>query len=262
MHTKIIAGDPHANPWGLHDMAGNVWEWTASPWTDSHAADTKVNESYRVVRGGCWDFIPEALRSAYRFWYYPDVADNEVGFRLARTCPSDLSLLTLFRDGETGPEMVTLPGGRFLMGSPETRPRRYSDERPQREMEVSAFAMGRNPVTVAEYRAFCEATDREMPVLPAGFGGDRQPMVRVTAQDAEAYCAWLSQGTGAEYRLPTEVEWECACRAGTTTAFWWGSDPAGAADHAWCEESAGGRTRDVAQPAAPERLLTLERGKR
>ena len=120
------------------------------------------------------------------------------------------------------PEMMLLPGGTFMMGSPDTEPERSSDERVH-EVTVKPFAIGRCEVTFAEYDAFTEATKRDKPD-DAGWGRGRRPVINVSWEDATAYAAWLSQQTGKTYRLPTEAEWEYAARARaqTLTPFWFG----------------------------------------
>ena len=123
-----------------------------------------------------------------------------------------------FRDLEQPwcPEMVVIPSGTFWMGS---RDEGFDEEKPQHKVTISqSFALSRYAITFDEYDQFCEETDREMPD-DEGWGRERRPVINVSFADALAYCDWLSQITNAEYRLPTEAEWEYACRAGTTTAF-------------------------------------------
>ena len=126
------------------------------------------------------------------------------------------------KEGREGPEMVVIPAGAFVMGSPETEPERDKDEGPQHLVVFSQpFALGRYAVTFEEYDPFCKATGRS-PLGDAGWGRGRWPVINVRWDDAVAYAAWLSKETGAWYRLPTEAEWEYAARAGTETAYWWG----------------------------------------
>lgn len=129
----------------------------------------------------------------------------------------------VFRDVDEPwcPEMVVIPGGTFVMGSPEDEPGRRDYERPQHQVTVLRFALGIYAVTFAEYDHFCEATGREKPD-DRDWGRADRPVIDVSWKDASAYCEWLSGETGCEYRLPSEAEWEYACRAGTTTPFWWG----------------------------------------
>jgi formylglycine-generating enzyme required for sulfatase activity len=131
---------------------------------------------------------------------------------------------TVFHDLDAPwcPEMVVIPAGRFLMGSPEGEAGSSDDERPQHEVTIAhPFALGRYPVTFGEYDQFCEKTFRPR-LGDKGWGRGRRPVIGVSWVDATDYCAWLSMQTGKPYRLPSEAEWEYACRAGTTTAYWWG----------------------------------------
>ena len=119
------------------------------------------------------------------------------------------------------PEMVVIPAGEFLMGSSKKEVGHRDSESPQVDVRVAKFALGTCAVTFAEYDAFCEATGREKPKDRDRDSGD-QPAINVSWHGAQDYCAWLSERTGAAYRLPSEAEWEYACRAGSTGPFWWG----------------------------------------
>ena len=144
-----------------------------------------------------------------------------------------------FRDGAgAGPELVLVKAGRFQMGSPEherkvalaagARPNWLARETPQRWVGIERpFALGRYPVTVGEWRAFADASGWRPGgavdwAAPGFTQDDSHPVVGVSWDDAQAYLAWLSGRTGARYRLPSEAEWEYACRAGTRTAFSFG----------------------------------------
>ncbi|MFM7712796.1 MAG: formylglycine-generating enzyme family protein, partial [Microcystis sp.] len=107
-------------------------------------------------------------------------------------------------------KMVNFPAGKFLMGSPDSDPDAASDEKPQHQVKVNSFAIGKYPVTQAQYEAV-------MGTNPSHFKNNRQnPVERISWNHAQAFCQKLSQITGKTYRLPTEAEWEYACRAGTT----------------------------------------------
>jgi formylglycine-generating enzyme required for sulfatase activity len=155
----------------------------------------------------CRDKLPEGLRRL-------DLANIRME-RLAGWQYRDR-----LQDGSLGPVMVIIPGGRFLMGSPENEAGRKNDER-QHEVEVESFAIGQYAVTFEEYDRFAQATGRSKP-KDQGWGRGRHPVINVTWQDAVAFAEWLSAQTGEHYRLPTEAEWEFACRAGTTTPFHFG----------------------------------------
>ncbi len=112
-------------------------------------------------------------------------------------------------------EMVKIPGGRFLMGSPKTEAERYDYEGPQHYVNVPEFFMGKYPVTQAQWQAV-------MGNNPSYFKGKNRPVERVIWNNATKFCQKLSKKTGRDYRLPSEAEWEYACRAGTKTRFYFG----------------------------------------
>lgn len=118
---------------------------------------------------------------------------------------------------EVKPDMVSITGGTFTMGSPASEVDRVSDET-QHQVTLSSFYMSKYQVTFVQYDAFCSATGRSKP-NDGGWGRGNRPVINVTWHDATAYCQWLSQQTGKTYRLPSEAEWEYACRAGTTSPF-------------------------------------------
>jgi len=128
--------------------------------------------------------------------------------------------------GKTGIEMVFIPAGRFIMGSPEGEPGRQGDEGPLHSVHITRpFYLAKYEVTNAQFRRFrprhTSARYRELPLDEA-----KQPAVRVSWLDANDFCRW------ARLRLPTEAEWEYACRAGTRSRYWWGDDEAEAGRHA------------------------------
>jgi formylglycine-generating enzyme required for sulfatase activity len=132
-----------------------------------------------------------------------------------------------FRDrlkgGGEGPKLVIIPPGRFRMGSPDDEPERDDDEGPQHVVTLTRpFALARYALTFEEYDAYCAATGKDKPSA-RGWGRGKRPVINVSWDDATGYCRWLSGQTGEEYRLPSEAQWEYACRAGTTTPFWWGN---------------------------------------
>jgi formylglycine-generating enzyme required for sulfatase activity/uncharacterized protein with von Willebrand factor type A (vWA) domain len=121
-------------------------------------------------------------------------------------------------------EMVAIPGGAFLMGSPESEKESLDSERPQHEVTVQPFFMGKYPVTQAQWRAVANLPqiNRELDPDPSRFKGDERPVEKISWYEAVEFCDRLSKYVGKKYRLPSEAEWEYACRAGTTTPFHFG----------------------------------------
>jgi formylglycine-generating enzyme required for sulfatase activity len=130
-----------------------------------------------------------------------------------------------FTDCSNCPEMVVVPAGKFIMGSPDAEQGHNPDESPRHSVAFAfQFAVGRFAVTFDEWDA-CVAEDGCNGYKPAdhGWGRGRRPVTNVSWDDAKAYVAWLSKKTGKPYRLLSEAEREYVTRAGTTSAFWWGS---------------------------------------
>jgi formylglycine-generating enzyme required for sulfatase activity/tRNA A-37 threonylcarbamoyl transferase component Bud32 len=118
-------------------------------------------------------------------------------------------------------ELVEIPGGSFVMGSPSGENDRHDDEGPQRVVNVKSFYMGKYEITQAQWRviAASEKITRDLIIHPSHFRGDKKPIERVSWYDAVEFCLRLSRMTGREYRLPSEAEWEYACRAGMESPF-------------------------------------------
>jgi formylglycine-generating enzyme required for sulfatase activity len=160
------------------------------------------------------------LRQAHRAAKSREDAENGAG----STKPALRKPFAKFKDIKASwcPDLVVLPEGDFLMGSLEGEEGRFDDERPQHPVTIARrFAIGRYPVTFDEYDYFCAATKRLKP-RDEGWGRGRRPVINVSWEDAQAYVGWLSKETGSIYRLPTEAEWEFACRAASTTPYSFG----------------------------------------
>nr|ADO19145.1 hypothetical protein Nfla_5604 [Nostoc flagelliforme str. Sunitezuoqi] len=121
-------------------------------------------------------------------------------------------------------EMVSIPEGSFMMGAPRNEKDSSDSERPQHQVTVQPFFMGKYTVTQAQWQAVASLpqVNRELSPDPSNFKGANRPVEQVSWYDAIEFCDRLSQHTGRFYSLPSEAEWEYACRAGTTTQFHFG----------------------------------------
>ena len=127
------------------------------------------------------------------------------------------------------------------MGSPASDPDAESDEKPQHQVTLKSFSIGKYSVTQEQYQAV-------MGNNPSNFKDNpKNPVENVSWNDAQEFCKKLSQLTGKKYRLPTEAEWEYACRAGTQTRFYFGDDAAKLGDYGWYNENSGSKTHPVGQ---------------
>ncbi len=169
-------------------------------------------------------------------------------------------------------DMVPIPGGKFMMGSPQDEKNRKDDEGPQHEVVIEPFWMGKCEVTWDEYELWGLGLDRQRrklskqepterdelvdavtrPTKPYsdmtfGMGKEGYPTICMSQLAARMYCKWLSAKTGRFYRLPTEAEWEYACRAGTTAAYSFGNDPKKLDEYAWHFENSDDGYHKVGQ---------------
>jgi len=152
--------------------------------------------------------------------------------------------------------MTPVPAGSFIMGSPTTETGRDANEGPQRKINISAFWMGTRELTHDEFQLFfnddslsrnsdIDAVTRPTPqYIDFSLGMGKQggfPVNSMSQHTALMYCRWLYQKTGTFYRLPTEAEWEYACRAGSTTSYPFGNDSTKLDEYSWNEHNSGGR---------------------
>jgi formylglycine-generating enzyme required for sulfatase activity len=178
------------------------------------------------------------------------------------------------RPNSVGMAMRLIPAGEFLMGSPESDTDAYGDEKPQHLVRITRpYLLGTHPVTRGRFAQFVEATgyrtdaesdrgsgrgwheakrmsglDPKFTWRTPGFKHtDDHPVVNVSWNDAMAFCRWMSEQVGQEYRLPTEAEWEYACRAGSKTRYCFGNDEGILGEYAWYAANSGIGTRPVGQ---------------
>lgn len=138
----------------------------------------------------------------------------------AAVASNDNQDFQIFRDFPEGPEMVVLPAGQFMMGSPEGDG--YENEYPQHPVHIGyRFAIGKYPLTFGEWDVYASETGGYKPG-DQGWGRGKRPVTNISWQDAQAYIHWISQKTGKNYRLLSESEWEYAARAGTNTTYFTG----------------------------------------
>ncbi len=166
-----------------------------------------------------------------------------------------------------GMTLVSIPGGTFMMGSQDGP----DNEKPAHRVTVKAFEMSATEITVGQFRQFILATSYRTDAERAGIGfvgtemvatpganwrnphfeqNDQHPVVLVSWNDAMAFCGWLSAQTATRYDLPTEAEWEYACRAGTATEFFSGDSASSLSSVGWIGENSGGATHPVGQKEA------------
>jgi formylglycine-generating enzyme required for sulfatase activity len=170
-----------------------------------------------------------------------------------------------------GMGFVLIPAGKFVMGTPDNEPGRRKNEGPQHEVIITkSFYMGKYEVKVSEFREFIKATGYKTEAEKTGGAfiresgrwekkegiywgnpgfnqNDNHPVTCVSWNDVLEFCKWLTIKTGYFYRLPTEAEWEYACRAGSQEAFSFGSDAKALGTYAWFRDNAGGQTHPVGQ---------------
>jgi formylglycine-generating enzyme required for sulfatase activity len=213
----------NANPWGFFDMHGNVWEWTASFY------QAPSGMFWPMFRGGSWRSSGERLRSAMRDHDEPNYARDRIGFRIAYKFTG---IHTVDLNSSVNLEMIWCPPGTFTMGSPVTEVGRNSNETEHNVTLTKGFYLGKYEVTQAQYEAVMSGNSEGLNAKPSHFHGyPNRPVEKVSWEDAQIFLSRLN-GQEAEagnlpagwaYVLPTEAQWEYACRAGTTTVYSWGN---------------------------------------
>jgi len=262
-------GTKRPNAWGLYDMHGNVWDM-CQDWYGPYASGTQIDPrgptlgSGRVCRGGSFNILHSECRTAFRMSYPPDRQHDAFGARVALSLPAAHPAVGVPTAGTAqaktyvnptdGSTMVPVPGGTFRMGSDTGE----DNEKPAHEVFVAAYHIAKHEVTNKQFKKFVDANPewRRNRIDPryhdgkylkhwegSSYPGGKadHPVAYVSWFAAKAYCEWASG------RLPTEAEWEKACRAGSTTQYCFGDDETKVGDYAWHRSNSGGRPRAVGQ---------------
>ena len=231
-------GEKLPNAWGLHDCHGNVWEWCAD-WFERSTSTGPTTDpqgppsgGYRVLRGGSWSNDAQKSHSARRYWYAPGLRYNHFGFRpvlspvkqreaqgVLPPKPEAMAQPEPEVQDEAArsvrPHFVPIKAGTFLMGSPETEKGRSDDEHRHQVTLTQDFEIADAPITKAQYNAVTGSNPSD-----SIESGSAAPVEQVSWDEAVEWCDRMNKrDSGYDYRLPTEAEWEYACRAGSTGAF-------------------------------------------
>ena len=278
------------NGFGLYDVHGNVDEWVEDCVHENYEGAPEDGSAWltggdcdkRMVRGSSWGGGPWYLRSARRDADDVGQRDRDTGFRVVRSLLRTYAevkterrrqeereerewqefnrrmvarskKLKRVKDCDVCPEMMVIPAGEYMMGSPEGEEGRDDDEGPRHKVKIGeAFAVGKYEVTREEYEVFVRETGRDMSGgcwvysverkwmkeewrswnYPGYNQGEGHPVVCVSWGDARAYVEWLRSKTGEEYRLLSEAEWEYAARGRTETSAYWGESKGWQCRHA------------------------------
>jgi formylglycine-generating enzyme required for sulfatase activity/serine/threonine protein kinase len=264
-------GQKPPNSWNLFDMHGNASEWCSDWYEYDYDKGPVVDPpgppagKRRVRRGGGWATLAGRCRAAFRANSLPNIRDGVIGFRVVRL-PEPVVTNSI------GIKLALVPVGSFKMGSPGNEPFHRNDENQHDVAITRPFYLGVHEVTVGQFKVFVKETSYQTEAEQGAKGTfrlfpdgtfrmdvkrtwrdpgfeqtDQHPVVGVTWADANAFCAWLSKKEGSYYRMPTEAEWEYACRAGSQSRFFFGNDETQLGQYAWFGANSGMKTHPVGQ---------------
>jgi formylglycine-generating enzyme required for sulfatase activity len=233
------------NAWGLYDMHGNAAEWCHDYFGDypeqlikNPIGPSELRMFERVIRGGSFESKESQCRSAWRGKEMPYRRAGEIGFRVVLAAEISIDLPSELNS--IGQRLVTIPAGSFLQGSGEGD----ETERPEHKVTISRpYQISATEVTKGQWKEIMKTTPWKSNNLVVE--GDDYPVTNVTWEDALAFCRQLSsraeeQGAGRVYRLPTEAEWEFACRGTLDAEYSFGDDPRLLNAFAWYKENSEG----------------------
>ncbi|MEI8376532.1 MAG: formylglycine-generating enzyme family protein, partial [Planctomycetota bacterium] len=267
-------GEKKPNAWRLYDMHGNVWEWCQdwhSTYGEKALADPSglTTGSRRVRRGGCWYFGGGCCQSAFRNYAEPGFRYDRLGLRVARVPaeavtetrlpesalpknrpvppqtieaekPLSLAKTQVVNLGnEVKLELLLIPAGSFMMGDD-------SDEPAHAVAITKPFFLGKYEVTREQWEAV-------MGNNPSNFKSPKNPVESVSWNDCQKFLVKLNaktDGQGGKFVLPTEAQWEYACRAGSTGKFCFGDDEEQLGEYAWYSSNSGSKTHPVGKKKA------------